>query len=238
LAEGIAYNFPDNRDTFLGPGQRLVVVEDIFAFQQKYGLEVPVTGRYAGRLANQGGGVVLVAADGVELARARYDDVEPWPSGADGGGLTLVRRPGAVDQNQAASWWSSAAAAGTPGGTDAVRFTGDPDGDGDRDGVSALVEHALGTSDADSASGSSGLQASPGGNGAVMVVLRRNLRAEDVVCRIETSLDLDTWLPSSTESTLVSQVAHGDSTVTETWAVAVPALASTVFVRVRVEPSP
>ena len=237
LTEGIEYSFPDNRDTFLGPGQRLVVVEDIFAFQQKYGLEVPVMGRYAGRLANQGGGVVLVAPGGAELARARYDDIEPWPSGADGGGWTLVRRPGATDQNQAASWWSSAAVAGTPGGTDTLRFQGDPDGDGDRDGVSALVEHALGTSDADSASGSSGVQAGPGGNGAVMVVVRRNLRAEDVVCRIETSLDLDTWLPSSTEPTLVSQVAHGDSTVTETWAVAVPASANMVFVRVRVEPS-
>jgi hypothetical protein len=70
-----------------------------------------------------------------------------------------------------------------------------------------------------------------------MVVVRRNLRAEVVVCRIVTSLDLDTWLPSSTEPTLVLQVAHGDSTVTETWAVAVPAPANTVFVRVRVEPS-
>src|SRR5207253_4082000 len=43
FTDGIGYAFPDNRDTLLSPGGRLVLTRDLFRFQQRYGLDVPVT---------------------------------------------------------------------------------------------------------------------------------------------------------------------------------------------------
>lgn len=234
FTEGVQFTFPDTRDTFLAPGQRLILVENWLAFQQKHGTTVPVAGRYVDSLANAGETLVLTAADGVELIRFTYDDAAPWPAAADGDGFSLVRRPGSAAQSQAEAWRASAAADGTPGGSDAAPFAGAADHDGDGDGISALVEHALGTSDSDPSDGTAGVQARVAAAGTLHLSWHRNLRAEDVNCLIETSEDLETWAPPATAPTLVSQLHHGDATSTETWAVPVPAAAPGVFLRIRV----
>lgn len=233
FSEGVEFLFPDNRDVFLAPGQRLVLVEDVFAFQQKYGIDMPIAGRYVGSLANQGESVALVAADGTELFRMTYDDAAPWPAATDGGGFSLVRRPGAGDPNQASSWWSSATPGGTPGTSDALAFTGDPLRDTDGDGVPALVEYALGTSDTNPADGTTGLAAVAAAPGQFIVSLQRHLRAEDVLCQFEVSDGLGSWGAPAAPPALISQIRNGDQTATETWSVPVPPSAAS-FVRVRV----
>lgn len=234
FTEGIDFVFPDNRDTLLAPGQRLVLVEDVFAFQRKYGLEIPVTGRYFGSLANQGETIALAATGGTELLRVTYDDAAPWPAASDGGGYSMVRRPPAANLNSPESWWPSATAGGSPGGSDAVAFSGDPAADRDGDGHSALVEHALGTSDANPADADASIQVTAPAQGTLLVSLRRSLRAEDAQCAFELSPDLQTWgLPPNPPS-LVSQVRHPDHTTTETWHIPLAPATSSAFIRVGV----
>ncbi len=236
--DGIDFVFPDNRDTFLAPGQRLVLVEDVFAFQRRYGIEIPLAGRYSGSLANQGETLALAAADGAILFHFTYDDAAPWPAAADGAGYSLVRRPGAGDANLPASWSSSATAGGTPGDSDATAFAGDPAADADGDGLSALLEYAFGTSDADPSDAAAVLDASLPSPVLVQVSLRRSLRAADVRCAFEFSSDLESWSDPPVAPTLLSQVRHPDDTATETWIFPLPAPVGSLFVRVGVALTP
>ena len=90
----------------------------------------------------------------------------------------------------------------------ATSFLGDLAVDADKDGTPALVEHAVGTSDA-----------SPNGLPFFIdppsIIFRRNLAADDVRIVIETSTDLTTWSPAS--YLLEAQIHNGDGTVTESW---------------------
>jgi hypothetical protein len=46
FTEGIDFTFADCRDTILAPGQKLLLVKDLFRFRQRRGLEPPVAGVY------------------------------------------------------------------------------------------------------------------------------------------------------------------------------------------------
>jgi hypothetical protein len=78
---------------------------------------------------------------------------------------------------------------GTPGTGDATVFTGDPGADADRDGLTARMEYALGTSDSDGG-GSAPLcwNASDGS-----VSLQRSPVADDAALILESSTDLASW---------------------------------------------
>lgn len=147
---GIEFTFPPNRDTLLAPGERLVLVDSLFKFQQVQGWQQNVAGSYRDNLDNGGERLTLVSADGLTtLLDFTYDGANPWPDISDGGGRSLVLinpRPG-LDLNDAANWRPSLADHGNPNATDALSFTGNPDTDADQDGLSALMEWGLGTSD-------------------------------------------------------------------------------------------
>jgi hypothetical protein len=113
-------------------------------------------------------------------------------------------------------------------------FAGDPAADADADGVPALLEHALGTSETDASDATAGLNALPGPAGSLLVTIRRNLRAEDVRCEIELSNTIDAWALPASPPSLVAQMRNADHTATETWSVPLPPDAASAFVRVRV----
>ncbi|MCO6047477.1 lamin tail domain-containing protein [Aeoliella sp. ICT_H6.2] len=74
----------------LAAGERIVVAEDLAAFQAQY----PAVGNvvataYAGSLSNGGETITLVDSFGTVLQSFTYDDLAPWPSGPDGGGSSL-----------------------------------------------------------------------------------------------------------------------------------------------------
>ena len=46
--------FPSQHPTLLAPGQRLVLVNDLFHFQQRHGIDIPVGGIFTGALSNGG----------------------------------------------------------------------------------------------------------------------------------------------------------------------------------------
>ena len=64
---GIEFAFPENRDTPMAPGQRIVLVKSEFDFLKQYGFEVPITGIYRTRPDNDGESLEIVGPDSTPL---------------------------------------------------------------------------------------------------------------------------------------------------------------------------
>lgn len=109
-------------------------------FQNKYGIgtNVSIYGPYEGRLDNAGESVQLFVPDSPQAAGhpdagfvpyvladfVSYRDLAPWPSAADGTGLSLQRRTGASYGNEPLNWLACAPTPGAP------LCQSDSDGDG------------------------------------------------------------------------------------------------------------
>ena len=113
--EGVSFSFGEGAITRLGPGERLVVVEDIDAFRQRYGADTFVAGSWAGAL-NNGGETLTLSIDGRVIQQFRYDDA--WHPSTDGGGFSLEIVDVAGDLavwKTAEGWRASRQFGGTPG---------------------------------------------------------------------------------------------------------------------------
>lgn len=218
---GINYTFATG--TLLGPGERIVIVEDQTTFAALYdtaGIRI-APGVFTGSLTNGGEELALIDSTGTnDIQRFTYDDESPWPVTADGLGFSLVLIAPSTNPTPSSSsnWRASFSQGGTPGGTDAETFTGDPNADDDGDGLTALLEYALGSIDGDTApSPESIITLGSGffGNPPVAnptISYRRNPAAEDISILIETSSDLETWITVQTE--ILSATPNGDGTET------------------------
>lgn len=193
FSDGIEYAFAPS-SLVLPPGGRLLVVRDQAAFAAAYPGAGPVaSGVYSGALNNAGEAVALSAANGVEIFRISYGDNV---AGTDGGGRTLVRILGsAFAAPPGDEWRASMANGGTPGGTDALAFAGDPLADVDRDGLCALLEYAAGTSDAVFTPMDSVLRLVGGEGEALHAQLTLLPNADDAHVTVEFSETLGGWQP-------------------------------------------
>ena len=129
----------------LGAGERIVVPEDVAAFQARYPSVTNVTSTaYSGSLSNDGETVTLLDAFGNVLQSFTYgnDGLAGWPTTPDGGGPSLVYN-GPLDAGEdplsgspadpfevAGNWVASAQNGGSPGVGDTVE---DADFDDDSD---------------------------------------------------------------------------------------------------------
>lgn len=111
-SEGFDFTFPSST---LSPGQSIVVVEDLAAFQSRYGTTVLVAGQWSGGLSNSGERVTLLDADGRTIQSFDYNDSGSWPGRPDGLGSTLEVISTSGDYNSAANWRASDHFGGTPG---------------------------------------------------------------------------------------------------------------------------
>ena len=121
----------------LAPGERVVLVSNLGAFDERYGVEanaIAVAGEYTGSLDNGGERVRLRRADTPEVTghipyvridHVRYNDLEPWPLEPDGGGSSLNRLLPADYGNDVANWGASSRG-GSPGGVNLARDTTPP----------------------------------------------------------------------------------------------------------------
>ena len=103
----------------LAPGERVVLVNHLEAFQTRYSEQVRVIGQYTGNLRNSGERLRLEDGNGTAIVDFTYDDVAPWPTSADGEGfsLELIDPMGTPsnDLDNAQRWRSGFVLGGTPG---------------------------------------------------------------------------------------------------------------------------
>jgi hypothetical protein len=120
FTQGIAFEFA--AATMLAPGERILVVRSLAAFQERYGTEVRVAGQYGGtpedyKLSNGGETLRLEDAQGRVIQEFAYDDA--WYGQTDGDGFSLeVIDPFALPLDEWGlrdSWRASPERGGSPG---------------------------------------------------------------------------------------------------------------------------
>ncbi|MES2468564.1 MAG: CotH kinase family protein [Verrucomicrobiota bacterium] len=109
-------------------GGRLVLVRNRAAFVRRYGPAIPISGVLTGGLSNAAQSLVLEKFDGLPVGAVTYGSTAPWPAAADGAGYSLTLREGG-QAGPAEEWRSSVAVHGSPGGSDALAYTGQNDAD-------------------------------------------------------------------------------------------------------------
>ena len=239
FSDGIGFAFEDG--TSIAPGAYLLVVRNLVAFEERYGAGLPVAGSYgqseSASLSN-GGENIELSLGATVIHRFEYNDRAPWPLGADGDGSALVLYQTVDNSNvnildplghgEAANW-RQGVSGGSPGTADpSEQFSGDLSADQDNDGLTALLEHAIGTSD--SVPNESGFVVDFDGS-KITFTFPRNALASDVRYTVEVSPDLQTWVAGGV---LESQDADTATYVFE------PEVAQNQrhFIRLRVEQVP
>ncbi len=101
----------------IAPNEYIIVVEDIDAFESRYGTDLPIAGEYSGKLNNNGERIRLQDAVGQTILDFEYSD--DWYDITDGKGYSLtIIDPANTDPNsysQKDSWKASAYIGGSPG---------------------------------------------------------------------------------------------------------------------------
>lgn len=222
LDGGITFTFPN---IILPAGNRIIVADNLDAFTARYGLDHPVTGEFSGSLGNSGDQIIIRdTLLNLELLNFSYSDASPWPTCADGGNYSLVLKnpETSPDHNEAANWRCSSLPGGNPGDLDnRAPFTDIANLDNDGDGLSALLEHFLGTSDSNSSEGASSYQLNtinlPDGSIYPTFSITYPIGADDITPDAFWSSDLQSWSNSPSERILVSETQNGDGSITATW---------------------
>jgi len=162
FTKGIEFDFSVSSTKKIEPGERLLLVANVAAFNLRYGHpSTPqfVVGTFSKNLSDSGERIKLSFGAGTPVIDFTYDDSSPWPEGADGEGFSveLISPESNPDHNEATNWQLSSVIGGSPGeeGTvvDGQTFAAwsqenggvEPNSDTDNDGRSALVEFAMGT---------------------------------------------------------------------------------------------
>ena len=218
FTEGIDFDFSGSAITSLGPGERVLVVRSLEAFEAAHGPGLPVAGVFANGTVLNNDGETLKLEDSLNgtIAEFRFNDASPWPREADGQGRSLVfLAPGAgLDPTEAASWRVSVAPGGNPGTSDALELPANPLGDEDGNGIVDLLDYALGNH----------LGEAPlpvrvtfedyalGGQLVALPTLTypASLGAESANIAIEYSRDLSLWEDAAARAEVVDAVVRAD----------------------------
>jgi hypothetical protein len=214
FSDGVDFDFSTAQTgRTLAPGERLIIVNNIDAFNMRYGKDLPpntkIVGEYKGNLDNDGEQIIISNSKGASIIDLTYNDGDEWPGGADGDGYSLIRiNPQANSMNPDPSTWrSSASIGGNPGSSDGLTLAGwsalnnvtDPLADSDNDGLSALAEYAIGT-DPNTVSSSSGLTVRlvpkdiEGVTDDYFIIdVKRRIGADDVKRSLQLSNNLTKW---------------------------------------------
>ena len=113
FTEGIRFDFPP---MILQPGEFVILVENLGAFESRYGDALPVAGQYDGRLDNGGERIRLeISSINAGIHDFEYDD---WYPASDGAGFSLEINDALLPVNSwnlSTSWSPGLAINGTPG---------------------------------------------------------------------------------------------------------------------------
>ncbi len=214
FTSGITFDFSTTNFRTLAPGERLLLVNNLAAFELRYGMGLAnqIAGEYSGNLSNSGELLTLIDATDAVIRSFTYYDQAPWPEGPDGDGFSLVLiDPGqsqVPDHADPFNWRASLAVGGAPGMPDGTTYaawkaangvpTPETDLDIDDDRRVNFLEYLEGTivGTPDDSPGTASIEdIDVGGVVDAYFVFRfqRNLAADDVIATAEISSDLATW---------------------------------------------
>ena len=111
FSNGIRFVFPIGAR--IGPGQYLVVAQDVDDFRSAFGF-TPDFGPYDGRLSSDGETVTLRSVEGVTEDRVDYGVGFPWPVASAGEGASMELIHPDLDNDLGSSWRASGFTAGAP----------------------------------------------------------------------------------------------------------------------------
>jgi len=116
----IRFTFPTDGDPMLGPGEYVVIVNNLEAFAERYDVaRIYIAGEYDGRLANTGERIIVRGTLDEPIHDFSYDDL--WYPTTDGAGDSLVAVDLLADRdawNTEEQWGPSSSLGGSPGGSD------------------------------------------------------------------------------------------------------------------------
>lgn len=196
----------------LAPGQRYLIPNDTNAFFDHHP-DFPGTIVYdfTGELPN-GSGRIHLFNDAVGTIRDFEYGVESpaWPDEANGGGycLVLIKPENNPDHSDPANWRRSVVPRGTPAESDAIPFSGIATADVDGDGLSALLEYTLGTSDSEANPTPWSFQyigdtGDDGPDRFFQIEIPRRIGTDDAVWIPEFSTDLKSWSATPNDLELI-----------------------------------
>lgn len=246
---GIDFHFADGDVPLLFPGQRVLVVKNLAAFESRYGTGLPVAGDWelGDSLANGGEQLRLTFGADTDIQNFSYDDEGQWPLQADGGGasLVLINPTSAPNHALPSSWQASSISLGSPGFADGpfagwlrARGTNDPDAMASP-GMTFAMMYALGAdlvANPSAALPTASLAAGTGNAKHLTLSYRRRIGTTEIAYAVETATDLDTWQSGpGTVQPVGVPVPNGDGTETVQVRVIDPVSADpTRFIRLRI----
>jgi len=107
---GLGYTFPPG--SYIGPGQFLVLANNLQAYFKAYGSNAPVPyAVFPGNLQNGGERITLLRpgdnpGEEIVVDEVRYDSVAPWPTAANGLGSALQLIDPSQDRRRVCNWFS------------------------------------------------------------------------------------------------------------------------------------
>lgn len=119
FTKGVDFDFLNSSQLVLSPGEIILVVRSIAAFEIRYGTAHLIAGEWdpADKLNNRSDRVKLSFGAGDAIRDLTYSDVTPWPTSPDGSGnsLTLIDPSSVPNHALAINWRASFSSSGTPG---------------------------------------------------------------------------------------------------------------------------
>ena len=242
LGGAITCDFPGSS---LAPGQRFLIPNSTDAFFDHHpDFASTIVINYQGNLPDEPARIHLYS-DYVGTIRDFEYGVEwpAWPDGPNGGGycLVLMKPETNPDHSDPKNWRRSVELNGSPGEDDAIPFEGIATDDIDGDGLSALFEYALGTSDTDPTPNPLDFRfvdfagADPDDR-FFFVQVRHRIGTDDAIWIPEISADLQLWSSDHADIGINRTSATGLDWVTEQyWGPQPISEQERQYIRIRVE---
>ncbi len=117
--EGLSLNIPAG--TVIPKNGYVVFAKQDTRFRQIYGTGKFVAAQYNGSLNDLGETLVLKNQYGGVVSSVTFDEVAPWPAGANGGGKALELIDASRENGKVANWGASTANGGTPGAANSIK---------------------------------------------------------------------------------------------------------------------
>jgi len=230
FTKGVDFDFLNASQFTLAPGEIILVVRSITAFELRYGTGHLIAGEWdpTDKLSNNSDRVKLSFGAGDTIRDFTYLDEAPWPTSPDGNGnsLTLLDPSSVPNHTLAANWRASFDPTGTPGVDESDDPFGywmasegetDPNASYDDSSLSNLLAYALGVDLLAAGDPEAALPTLSiiDDKGTLSFRIRQGSNPLDYL--VEVSADLITWNsgPAHTQ-TIGSPIENDDGTLTYT----------------------